>query len=91
MTKEINIFAYSSSRMFARWVQLTGTSGYKISSTIYICICHTERPPLWSSGQNSSLQIQRFGFDSWHYEIFRKVVGVERGSFSLMSTTEELL
>jgi hypothetical protein len=28
------------------------------------------RPPLWSSGQRSWLQIQRSGFDSWRYQIF---------------------
>jgi hypothetical protein len=29
------------------------------------------------------------GFDSWHYQ--KKVVGLERGPLSLVSTTEELL
>jgi hypothetical protein len=47
------------------------------------------RPPLWSSGQSSWLQIRRPGFDSRHYQ--KKVVGLERGPHSLMSTTEELL
>jgi hypothetical protein len=47
-------------------------------------------PPLWSSGQSSWLQIRRPGFDSRHYEK-KKVVGVERGPLSLVSTTEELL
>jgi hypothetical protein len=47
------------------------------------------RPPLWSSGQSSWLQIRRPGFDSWHYH--KKVVGLERGPLSLVSTTEELL
>jgi hypothetical protein len=47
------------------------------------------RPPLWSSGQSSWLQIQRLGFDSRHYQ--KKVVGLERGPLSLVSTTEELL
>jgi hypothetical protein len=49
------------------------------------------RPPLWSGGQSSWLQIQRSGFDSRHYQIFWKVVGLERGPLSLVSTTEELL
>jgi hypothetical protein len=31
------------------------------------------------------------GFDSRHYDIVYEVVGLERGLFSLMSTTEELL
>jgi hypothetical protein len=30
------------------------------------------RPPLWSSGQSSWLQIRRPGFDSRHYQIFRE-------------------
>jgi hypothetical protein len=47
-------------------------------------------PPLWSSGQSSWLQIRRPGFDSQHYQK-KKVVGLERGSRSLVSTTEELL
>jgi hypothetical protein len=56
-------------------------------------ICHVEerRPPLWSSDQSSWLQIQRSGFDSRHYQIFRKIVGLERGALSLVSTTEKLL
>jgi hypothetical protein len=49
------------------------------------------RPPLWSSGQSSWLQIQRSGFDSRCYQIFWEVVGLERGPLSLVSTTEELL
>jgi hypothetical protein len=47
------------------------------------------RPPLWSSGQSSWLQIRRPGFDSRHYH--KKLVGLERVSLSLVSTTEELL
>jgi hypothetical protein len=37
----------------------------------------------------SWLQIQRPGFDYRHYQ--KKVVGLERGTISLVSTTEELL
>jgi hypothetical protein len=47
------------------------------------------RPPLWSSGQSSWLQIQRF--DSRCYQIFWEVVGLERGPLSLLNKTEELL
>jgi hypothetical protein len=47
-------------------------------------------PPQWSSGQSVWLQIRRPGFDSQHYQK-KKVVGLERGPLSLMSTTEELL
>jgi hypothetical protein len=48
-------------------------------------------PPVWSSGDSSWLQIQRSGFDSWRYQIFLEVVGLEPGRLSLMSTIEELL
>jgi hypothetical protein len=48
------------------------------------------RPPLWSSGQSSWLQIRRPGLDSRHYQK-KYVVGLERGPLSLVSTTEELL
>jgi hypothetical protein len=48
-------------------------------------------PPVWSSGQSSWLQIQRYGLDSRHYQIFWEVVGLERGPLSLLSTIEELL
>jgi hypothetical protein len=48
-------------------------------------------PPLWSSGQSSWLQIQRSGFDSWCYQIFWEVVGLEQGPPRLVNTIEELL
>jgi hypothetical protein len=51
---------------------------------------HLYRLPLWSSGQSSWLQIRRPRFDSRHYQK-KKVVGLERGPLSLVSTTEELL
>jgi hypothetical protein len=61
-------------------------------------VCQGIRPPLWSSGQSSWLQIRRPGFFSRHYQIFlskkkkkKTVVGLERGPLSLVSTTEELL
>jgi hypothetical protein len=49
---------------------------------------HRRRPPLWSSGQSSWLQIQgsRVRFPG----TTKKVVGLERGPLSLVSTTEEL-
>jgi hypothetical protein len=49
------------------------------------------RPPLWSTGQSSWLQIRRYGFDSRCYQSFWEVVGLERGPLSLVSTNEELL
>jgi hypothetical protein len=48
-------------------------------------------PTLWSSGQSSCLLIQRSGFDSLRYQIFREVVDLERGPLSLVSTTEKIL
>jgi hypothetical protein len=48
------------------------------------------RPPLWSSGQSSWLQIRKPGFDSRYYQK-KKVVDLERGPLILVSTTEELL
>jgi hypothetical protein len=48
-------------------------------------------PPLWSSGQRSCLQIQRPGFDSRRYQIFREIVALKLGPLSLVSTVEELL
>jgi hypothetical protein len=47
-------------------------------------------PPLWSNDQSSWLHIQRSWFDSRCYQIFKEVVGLERGPLSLLST-EELL
>jgi hypothetical protein len=47
--------------------------------------------PLWSSDESSWLQIKESGFDSWRYQIFWEIVGLERGPLSLMSTIEELL
>jgi hypothetical protein len=43
----------------------------------------------WSSGQSSWLQIRRTGFDSRALPE-KKVVGLERGPLSLVSTTELL-
>jgi hypothetical protein len=48
-------------------------------------------PPPCCSGQSSWLQIQRSCFHSRRYQIFRWVVGLERGPLSLVSTVEELL
>jgi hypothetical protein len=56
---------------------------------IVVCGC-LRGLPLWSSSQSSWIQIWSPGFDSWHYQK-KKVVGLERGPLSLVSTTEELL
>jgi hypothetical protein len=41
--------------------------------------------------QSSWLQMRRSGFDSRSYQIFREVVGLDRGPLGLVSTTEEIL
>jgi hypothetical protein len=51
----------------------------------------TTRPPLWSNGRGSWLQINRSGLDSHRYQIFWEVVGLEWGPLSLVGTIEELL
>jgi hypothetical protein len=51
----------------------------------------TLRPPLWSSGNSSWLQMQRSGFVSRRYQIFWEVASLERGSLSLVSTTKALV
>jgi hypothetical protein len=58
---------------------------------IFICYAEESRPPLWSSGHSSWLQIQGSGLHSLRYQNIWEVVGLERGSLSLVSTTEELL
>jgi hypothetical protein len=58
---------------------------------VYIVLLKVMGLPLWSSGQNSWLQIQRSGFDSRRYQSFWEVVGLERGPLSLVSTIEDLL
>jgi hypothetical protein len=47
--------------------------------------------PKGPEAMSSWLQIQRSGIDWRHYQIFWEVVGLERGPFSLVSTTEEIL
>jgi hypothetical protein len=61
-----------------------GNASCKQCSHFYRDLC------LWPSGQSSWLQTQRSGFDSRCYQIFRGVLGLERGPLSLVSTTEEL-
>jgi hypothetical protein len=60
------------------------------SASSYLAPTRLGRPPLCSSGQSSWLQSQTSGFDSRRYQIFWEVVGLERGPFSLVRTTEEL-
>jgi hypothetical protein len=60
-----------------------------VQYSVLLRICR-HWPPLWSSGQSSWLQIRRPWFDSRHYQK-KKVVDLERGPLSLVSTTEELL
>jgi hypothetical protein len=54
------------------------------------CLISVLWPPLWSSGQSSWLQIRRPGFDSRYYQK-KKVVGLERGPLSLVSTIQQIL
>jgi hypothetical protein len=58
---------------------------------IYIYYVEESRPPLWSSGQSSWIQIQGSGFDSQCYQIFWEVVRLVLGPLSLVSTIKELL
>jgi hypothetical protein len=47
-------------------------------------------PPLWSSGQSSWLQIQRFRVRFRRYQIFYEEVALERGSLSIVRTIDRL-
>jgi hypothetical protein len=62
-----------------------------VKHNMYNVLLYCHGPPLWSSSQSTWLQTQRSWFDSRRYQIFWEVMGLERGSLSLMSTTEELL
>jgi hypothetical protein len=57
--------------------------------TEFICYVEESRPPVWSSGQSSWLQIQRSEFDSRSDQIFWEVLGLERGPLSLEATWKE--
>jgi hypothetical protein len=61
------------------------------ASDVFLFLSVASWPPLWSTGQSSWLQIQRYGFDYRRYQIFWEVVGLERGQLSILSTIEELL
>jgi hypothetical protein len=60
------------------------------SGCITYPIQHTGQP-LWSSGQNSWLQIRSSGFDSRRYQISWEVADLEWGPLSLVSKTEKVL
>jgi hypothetical protein len=62
---------------------------FPVRYELNLCYVEESRSHLWSSGQSFWLQIQRFGFDSRRYQIF-KVVGMERGPHSFVSTIKEL-
>jgi hypothetical protein len=73
------------------WIEIRlGMHFYLINTSEFEFLSVNTWPPLRSSGQSSWLQIRRRGFDSRHYQK-KKVVGLERGPLSLVSTTEELL
>jgi hypothetical protein len=72
----------------------TRTNTHTSTSLPSVNICKApqgNRPPLWSSGQSSCLQIQWPGFNSRHCQIFREVVGLEWRPLNLVSAIEELL
>jgi hypothetical protein len=48
---------------------------------IYICYVEESRPPLWSSGQSSLLQIQRSGFNSWVWNWVHSALWVQLRSY----------
>jgi hypothetical protein len=68
---------------------ICATHSAQITLLYFFTLMIFSGPPLWSSGQSSWLQIRRPGFDSRHYQ--KKVVGLERGPLSLVSTNEDLL
>jgi hypothetical protein len=80
----------SISRNTFEWTRKSEIRYEYIAFNLNVLIFHY-RPPLWSRGQSFCLQIYRSGLDSRRYQIFWEVVGVERGSLSLVSATEELL
>jgi hypothetical protein len=89
-------YYYYYGRLCGLVVRVPGyrTEMYCVSSEVrpeFICHVEESRPPLWSSGQSSWLQIQWSGFDSRHYQIFWEVVDLEQGPLILMSTIEDLL
>jgi hypothetical protein len=90
-----NNLVFSPHPSHVHWVDVLIIFGKEFKLWICsLCSCSSScncRPPLWSSGYGSWLQIQRSGFDSRRFQIFWQVVSLERGPVSLVSTTEELL
>jgi hypothetical protein len=60
----------------------TKLSGLSLRPLYHLCGLVVRAPGYVSRGP---------GLDSWHYQIFREVVGLERGSLNLVSTVEEML
>jgi hypothetical protein len=71
--------------------RLFRTASWSMCFVYLVDVGFVIRPPLWSSGQSSLLQIRSRGpgFDSRALQ--KKLVGLERGPLSLVSITEELL
>jgi hypothetical protein len=100
--KVITMFtgAFRWSVFWARLTQSLQLHAISLRSVLilsfHVCLCRIEGtfcvnikyswPPLWSSGQSPWLQI-RVPLPA----LPKKVVGLERGPLSLVSTTEELL
>jgi hypothetical protein len=92
MTKSSMVKVYPYSSTCLQGVMLNYLSKrMNLPLTYFNSVTPTLRPPLWSSGQSSWLQIKRFGFDSRGYHSFWEVVGLKRGPLSLVSINEELL
>jgi hypothetical protein len=85
-----NCFKISSWRTCLQYFSLRSCVMKMSQFTKFTYYMSYKRPPLWSSGLSSWLQIRRPEFDSRHYQK-KKVVGLERSPLSLVSTTEELL
>jgi hypothetical protein len=74
-------------------LEAVGASNHAEFGSVYSIVClgtQISHILKYLKGQSSWLQIRRPGFDSRHYQK-RKVVGLERGPLSFVSTTEELL
>jgi hypothetical protein len=72
-------------------IKSNNLSLFSQSSSFFSHVSKCARPPLWSSGQSSWLQIQMSRFNSRRYQIFWEVVDLERGPLSFVNTIEELL
>jgi hypothetical protein len=75
-TKKKRFITNKSTKKLLQIMQYQNIMTECIIQILILFLIHV-RLPLWSSGQSSWLQIQRFGFNSWRYQIFWEVVGLE--------------